>query len=143
MQGHTARLCKLNKKNNIVATTIICQMCNRPGHSANKCHLVENRKPVNENNVETCQLCLNTGYTAIACKNNITCNYCKGKGHSIDQCRKRAYNENQKAGNGQSPLNSSAPQRSQNIPQRSTHTAQAQEFSVEELIALNSSLHPN
>ena len=118
-------------------------MCSRPGHSANKCHLVENRKPVNENIVETGQLCLNTGHTAIACKNNITCNYCKAKGHSIDRCRKRAYNEYQKAGNGQSPLNSSARQGSQNIPQRSTHTVQAQDFSVEELIALNSTSHSN
>ena len=143
MQGHMARLCKKNIKNNITETTITCQLCSRPGHSANKCHLMENKKPINETNVNTCQLCLNTEHTVIACKNNIACFYCKGVGYTIDECRKRIYNANRKAGNGQSSLNSSAPQGTQNIPQRSTHTAQAQEFSVEELIALNSSLHPN
>ena len=63
MQGHTARLCKQNIKNNTMETTIICQLCSRPGHSANKCHLMENKKPINKINVTSCQLCLNTGHT--------------------------------------------------------------------------------
>lgn len=92
---------------------ITCQYCHKKENTADRCRLInrfqENKnqnyspnntdslnKSNNDNNFNQVNqtTTLNTQTTQNQSNTNITCRYCKKFGHSIEECRKRMYNNN-------------------------------------------------
>lgn len=67
--GHKAQVCT-NKRNHEKHDQIVCRSCNKKGHIEANCF--------NKRNL------------------NVSCSYCKFKGHTSEQCRKRASNKSVK-----------------------------------------------
>ena len=66
---------------------VICQYCNRTGHSADK---YRNRiTGINYARV-VCQLCSRDGHSANQCTTSMKCQICEKPGHSARQCRSQA-----------------------------------------------------
>jgi len=109
----------------IEAEIITCQFCHKKGHTADRCWQINKFQGANGNKNLTNPGTLH-GNNNISNNNNnnnakpstsdnqsqanevITCRYCKKLGHSIEECRKRIYNNNlrqnnQIQGNGQIP----------------------------------------
>lgn len=81
-----------------------CSICNKTGHYSSECYLkntkhakstsyVQRSYHVPPNSNFTNPKPTNSNYHNSTYSNFIkTCNYCKNKGHTIEQCRKRQYN---------------------------------------------------
>ncbi|KYQ48805.1 hypothetical protein ALC60_12143 [Trachymyrmex zeteki] len=91
------------------AEAITCQYCHKIGHTADRCRLISSNKPRRDFLSNT-----NSGQTNFASNNRnynnprtpsppgesqnpgntsqIICRYCKKMGHAIEDCRKRAFN---------------------------------------------------
>lgn len=117
----------------IEAKTVICQYCHKKGHTADKCwqlnkpqanrNEIQNRSGFSQNNYNDNSNnykqspptmrnpntnIQNSTYSATA-----TCRYCKKFGHTLEECRKRMYNNNlrqnsQVQGNEQTPARTGA-----------------------------------
>ena len=115
--GHTAKQCRSQD-----TRANVCQLCNKASHIANRCFQfklnTDNLSPqIEARSHLNSQLCERSGNTAATCRIRVDkiCTYCKNKGHNIEKCHKRQYNERMKAGNGQDLPNTSA---STEIPRR-------------------------
>ena len=132
-RGHIAKDCFFNKTTN----QIMCQLCNKQGHSADRCFTFnkQSKSTIPEvNKVLACQICNKNGHDAVNCRTISTkkeCRYCKGLGHTIEECRKRKYNEERKMGNGWNSQVPSAALRENQDQQRSNQMSAIEEFQKE------------
>ena len=106
--GHAGTDCRKNalltnsfKQNNLGTEILICQICKKRGHSADKCWLrdPQNRRPIKlvQENVIKCQLCSKSGHNAKNCLSNnstnsypnkisLICQWCEKPGHTANNC---------------------------------------------------------
>lgn len=106
--GHIAAQCLTAISNQRSAPT--CQLCNKKGHVANKCYKLGNNfaDQIEARAKLQCERCNKNGHTAATCMvklpgtDELVCNYCKNKGHLIQDCRKRQYHNSQQTKNVQS-----------------------------------------
>ncbi|KYN05109.1 hypothetical protein ALC62_04004 [Cyphomyrmex costatus] len=110
-KGHVAINCRKltsvsQPKPDLGTEILICQICKKRGHNADKCRFRDLRssRPVNVVQVDTviCQLCSKSGHNAKTCrlnnnlsqnKNSITCQWCDKSGHLANNCWKRQNSE--------------------------------------------------
>ena len=127
-QEHSARLCR--------SQTIgidNCQTCGKVGHVASRCF--QSRPATDRPNPQmearsnlSCQVCKRIGHIAATCRINMNknCNYCQTKWHTIEECRKRQYNERSRPGNGQGLPSMSAETETPQRQMRSTNFLQTE-----------------
>ena len=131
--GHSARQCQFGD-----SSTNTCQICNKVGHVANQCFQFKPLSDRSNPRIEVraqfnCQICEGSGHTAATCRVKLdkTCGYCKTKGHVIEECRKRQYNERIRSGNGLGLSNTRANTETQQNQMRSTNSIQTEETTCE------------
>lgn len=80
----------------------ICTFCKNSGHTRAECRALQPRN-LNQRNIPLNNMNKNINYNNNRANrqnfgtfknNNLMCHYCKNLGHSIEQCRKRQYNNN-------------------------------------------------
>lgn len=80
----------------------ICTFCKKSGHTRAECRALQPRN-LNHRNIPLNNMNRNIQYNNNRANrqnfgtfrnNNVICHYCKNLGHSIEQCRKRQYNNN-------------------------------------------------
>jgi len=99
----------ITNNNNQNKPSIICQWCNKPGHSANNCWKKQNEQCNSEKAKIVCQICNNFGYVAKDCRSkmkqdatssgSLCCRYCKEQGHLLDNCELRIANNRRRINN--------------------------------------------
>ena len=110
-RGHVAKDCPKQMR---------CQLCNTVGHTAKSCRSNERcfrckeqgHRAINYPRNYTggakqrpiqptvfCNSCNKPGHIAATCSYAQVCAYCKNRGHHINACRNRIYNEQQSAEN--------------------------------------------
>ncbi|XP_070526367.1 uncharacterized protein [Cardiocondyla obscurior] len=96
---------------------LICQWCEKSGHTANTCWKKQQESRAAEPRTRVaCQMCEGFGHTAKECRSNVrqnnskgveNCRYCKKDGHVLDNCELRIANnkrcEAMSAGNASGP----------------------------------------
>lgn len=99
---------EISKYQNINSSSAkFCNFCNKSGHTSFNCRFNintnhnKNFKFKTEQNIRHVQQFQNSENSNIRVRNNNNsfvkfCNYCKNKGHIIQECRKREYNNNKK-----------------------------------------------
>ncbi|PRQ47687.1 putative transcription factor interactor and regulator CCHC(Zn) family [Rosa chinensis] len=80
--NHRPRSCYNNNRNQVFNRYIVCQICDKPGHSASKCHY-RNSLPQN-----------------LASSTYMECQICKKQGHSVTSHQYRKPQANSTQGNG-------------------------------------------
>ena len=122
-QGHVAKQCHFQSNT--------CQICNKAGHVASRCYQsnsAANRKTtqLEARSQLNCQICSRIGHTAATyrIKMHKSCAYCKNNGHTIENCRKRQYDERIRSGNEKGLPNTSAGTETSQRQVRSTNLLQ-------------------
>ncbi|RLU24591.1 hypothetical protein DMN91_002680 [Ooceraea biroi] len=103
--GHAASNCRKIIKPDLGNEILICQICKKRGHSAEKCRLrdPQSRAAINVTQANTiiCQICSKPGHSAKTCGSNlensqrisVICQWCEKLGHSANNCWKKQNSE--------------------------------------------------
>lgn len=113
---------KLYNLNKLSKSVKQCTFCNKSGHSASECYARKNYRPShktyhvpNPNSNSTYPNPSTSHYNNFNSNSerNIikSCAYCKNQGHSINECRKRQYNNERRSYQNAQPDTRSPPQR--------------------------------
>lgn len=92
-KGHSQQS---NSKNNHFKKNIKCFKCGKPNHTADQCFTNSRRFPVYPNHSDSSR------YVKTEANINtiqIICRYCKKNGHTIEECRKRKFNNSRQNNN--------------------------------------------
>ncbi|XP_018402802.1 PREDICTED: cold shock protein 1-like [Cyphomyrmex costatus] len=132
MSGHNAKNCRTNNNsNNQSKLSVICQWCDKPGHSASNCWKKQNEQHNTQNKTKViCQICNNFGHVAKDCRarigqsvapsSSLFCRYCKGQGHLLESCELLASNKRREM-NEQGNSDGSLKPGVQQGPERASH----------------------
>ena len=136
--GHSAKQCQFGNSG-----TNMCQICNKVGHVAYQCFQFKSMSDRSNPRIKAWaqlnwQICERSGHTAATCRIKLdkNCAYCKTRGHVIEECRKRQYNERIRSVNGLGLPNTSANAETQQNQMRSTNFIQTEE-AICELLPLD------